>query len=53
MKEKDLDQKTNQEETKLEWEAPKLYCLDKRETEGGVTIPTTEATEGSPASLSS
>lgn len=42
MKEKDLDKKINQEETKLEWEAPKLYCLDKGKTEGGYSalVPT-------------
>lgn len=43
MKEKDLNKETNQEIIKLEWEAPKLYCLDKANTEGGDRISTTES----------
>lgn len=42
MKEKDLDKKTNQEEIKLEWEAPKLYCLDKSKTQGSYIFAPTE-----------
>lgn len=42
MKEKDLDTKTKQEETKLEWEAPKLISLDKGKTEGGYTAHSTK-----------
>ncbi|MCB2194301.1 MAG: hypothetical protein KQH79_00480 [Bacteroidetes bacterium] len=46
MKEKDFDNKLSQEETKLEWEAPKLFCLDKKETEGGPLTATTETFTG-------
>lgn len=35
MEEKELKKATNQENIKLEWEAPKLFCLDKGKTESG------------------
>ena len=33
-----------EEESKLEWESPKLFCLDKGKTEGGYTAGTPEDT---------
>lgn len=44
MKEKDFDKTITQEETKLEWTAPKLYCLDKGKTEGGPAAGLPEGT---------
>ncbi len=35
MKEKNVNKETSQPCNKLEWEAPRLYCLDKGKTEGG------------------
>ena len=36
MKEKGKIKDNNQEILKLDWEAPKLFCLDKGKTEGGI-----------------
>lgn len=44
MKEKDLDQKTTQEEIKLQWEIPILISLNKGKTEGGEIQDTYEDT---------
>ena len=35
MEEKNQNEEMNQINQKLNWEAPKLYCLDKGKTEGG------------------
>ena len=35
MKEKNQNEEMNHINQKLNWEAPKLYCLDKGKTEGG------------------
>ena len=37
MNEKNVNNETNQQCNKLDWEVPKLYCLDKGKTEGGQT----------------
>ena len=47
MKEKGKIKDNNQEILKLDWEAPKLICLDKGKTEGGTIIQSTEDTGGS------
>lgn len=44
MEEKDLNKETSQEKSKLEWDAPKLICLDKGKTEGGDFPATNEDT---------
>jgi len=48
MEEKDFDKKT-QEETKLEWEAPRLISLDKRETAKSSYATQEEATYTGPS----
>ena len=35
MEEKNQNEEMNRINQKLNWEAPKLYCLDKSKTEGG------------------
>jgi len=50
MKEKELNKETNQDNTKLTWEAPRLYCLDKGKTEGGTPEPYSESYVGAPGS---
>lgn len=42
MEEKELIKETDQEYIKLEWEAPKLFCLDKNQTESGPDYETYE-----------
>lgn len=44
---KKSDNKALNVNDKLTWEAPKLFCLDKGKTEGGLVIQTTEDTDGS------
>lgn len=48
MEEKKLIKETNQENLKLEWEAPKLFCLDKGKTEGGPSTAPFEDTTNDP-----
>ena len=50
MKEKDLNKETNHEKLKLEWEPPKLICLDKGKTETGSSSATSENAFYYPAS---
>ncbi len=44
MNEENVNKETNQQYNKLDWEAPKLYCLDKGRTEGGSLSPGAEDT---------
>ncbi len=44
MEEKNQNEEMNQINQKLNWEAPKLYCLDKGKTEGGSLSPGAEDT---------
>jgi len=48
MEEKELIKEINQENLKLEWEAPKLFCLDKGKTEGGPSTAPFEDTTNDP-----
>jgi len=50
MEEKERKLEERKEHTKLTWEAPKLYSLDKGKTEGGVPETYTEAYTGAPGS---
>jgi hypothetical protein len=45
MKENDLIKARDEITEKLEWEAPKLFCLDKGKTEGGGSSALTETTD--------
>jgi len=49
MKEKEIA-KDKQDVNKKEWEAPKLFCLDKGKTEGGTTSTFNESTTGNAVS---
>jgi len=44
MEEKDRKPEERYEHTKLTWETPKLYVLDKGKTEGGIVASNTEDT---------
>jgi len=35
MEEKDFKNRSDENSKKIDWEAPKLFCLDKGKTEGG------------------
>lgn len=42
MEEKDRKPEERKDQTKLAWETPKLYALDKGETDGGEYVRGTE-----------
>jgi len=44
MEEKEIKAEERKDQTKLTWETPKLYALDKGETEGGLITGITEDT---------
>ncbi|MDY6801298.1 MAG: hypothetical protein SVU94_08750 [Bacteroidota bacterium] len=43
MEEKERKTEERKDQTKLTWEAPKLYALDKGKTEGGTGTEPTES----------
>lgn len=47
MEEKERKPEERNEHTKLSWEPPKLYALDKGKTEGGPELELTEDFSGS------
>ena len=46
MEEKDKKPEERKDQTKLAWEAPKLYALDKGKTYGGTSALTNESVYG-------